>query len=572
MSTTAELNRVAHGADSYDVTVFFTEQSHCALIFCLCNWKFFHNNWMTFENHLVDQSLCLCNLLSSHSREMAEVETAAMLIVVRTCLMNVGTQYLTQSQLKQMTYRVVGHDAAAALCIYLCSNGISGIEAAFGNSTDMHEVTFVVFLGIFNGEYIVAVYNDAGITDLTTGFAVEGGLVENQSCTLTFFNAVCDVAVTDNCQNGSFLSQSLITGKFGCIQSSQVDGIGAPSADIFSCFSCTNALFIHQTGEFFLVDGDVLFAQNFAGQIDWEAEGIVQTECIFTGKNTALTVKGSDQLLELFHTLVDGLLETFFLCFDNLYDVIFVFTQFRICTFVFLDNSSCYFMQEGALNAEQSAMTCSTAEQSSQNVASAFIGRKNTVTDHEGGRADVVGDNTQGNICFWIVFVGNICNAADVLHNVLYCIYLEQVADILHNASQTFQTHTGIDVWFWHTFIMTVAIRVKLGEYQIPDLHEAIAIAANLTFRSAAANAFAAIEVDLRARTARTGTMFPEVILFAETNDTFWRNTNLFSPDLCCFIVLFINRDPQFVCRNFQNLSQKFPCPCSCFYFEIIAE
>ncbi len=98
----------------------------------------------------------------------------------------------------------------------LCSNSVSGIEAALCYSTDMHEVTFVVFLGILNGD-IAAVDNHAGISNLTTGFAVEGGLVENQSCTLTFFNAVCDVAVTDNCQNGSFLSQSLIAGKFVCI-------------------------------------------------------------------------------------------------------------------------------------------------------------------------------------------------------------------------------------------------------------------------------------------------------------------------------------------------------------------
>ena len=44
--------------------------------------------------------------------------------------------------------------------------------------------------------------------------------------------------------------------------------------------------------------------------------------------------------------------------------------------------------------------------------------------------------------------LGNICNAADVLHDVLHGVYLEQVAYILHDAGKALQTHAGVDVWF----------------------------------------------------------------------------------------------------------------------------
>ena len=160
VSTAAELSRdIAHACTTLTMSPYFSPNRAIAPLSCVppAIGSSSATTGMTFQDHFVDQSLCLCNLLSGHSGEVAEVETAAVLIVVRTCLMNVGTQYLTQSQLEQMTYRVVGHDAAAALCVNLSGNGVSSAEAAFGDSTNMHEVTFVVFLGILDGEYIVPI-------------------------------------------------------------------------------------------------------------------------------------------------------------------------------------------------------------------------------------------------------------------------------------------------------------------------------------------------------------------------------------------------------------------------------
>ena len=184
----------------------------------------------------------------------------------------------------------------------------------------------------------------------------------------------------------------------------------------------------------------------------------------------------------------------------------------------------------------------------------------------------MVGDDAQRDVGLFILLVGNICNAADVLHDVLHGVYLEQVAYILHDAGKALQTHAGVDVWFWHPLVMSVAVRVELREYQVPDFHVAVAVAADLTLRSAAATAFAAVKINFRAGTARTGAMLPEVVLFAKANDALRRDAYLFGPDFCRFIVLFVNRNPQLVRRNFQDTGQKFPCPCGCLYLEIVAE
>lgn len=99
----------------------------------------------------------------------------------------------------------------------------------------------------------------------------------------------------------------------------------------------------------------------------------------------------------------------------------------------------------------------------------------------------MVGDNTERNVNLFIFVVSYACDAANVLHDVLYGINLEQVVYALHHTSQTFQTHTGINVLVFHFGVVTVAVAVKLAEYQVPNLYIAVAVAANVAVRLAAA-------------------------------------------------------------------------------------
>ena len=66
--------------------------------------------------------------------------------------------------------------------------------------------------------------------------------------------------------------------------------------------------------------------------------------------------------------------------------------------------------------------------------------------------------------------------------------------------------------------------------------------------------------------------MLPEVVFFAQTNDAFCRDAVGFGPNVECFIIFFVDGDPQTVCRNFQNFGQEFPSPFGSFYFEVITE
>ena len=85
---------------------------------------------MSLQNHSVDLILHLLDLLLGHRGEVAEVEAAAVLVVVGTGLMDVGAQHLAQRQLQQVADRVVGHDAAAAQLVDPGGDGVAGVKAA----------------------------------------------------------------------------------------------------------------------------------------------------------------------------------------------------------------------------------------------------------------------------------------------------------------------------------------------------------------------------------------------------------------------------------------------------------
>lgn len=66
--------------------------------------------------------------------------------------------------------------------------------------------------------------------------------------------------------------------------------------------------------------------------------------------------------------------------------------------------------------------------------------------------------------------------------------------------------------------------------------------------------------------------MFPEVVLFTETDDVIFSYAYFITPDSICFVVLFVNGGPELVLRNFKNLCEIFPSPRQSVLLEIIAE
>ena len=164
------------------------------------------------------------------------------------------------------------------------------------------------------------------------------------------------------------------------------------------------------------------------------------------------------------------------------------------------------------VNAKELTVTASATNNAAKHVASALVGGDHTVTNHEHSALDMVGANTNGNIVFRILAVGLPCDFAHLTQNVAVGIYLKHIVYALQHASQSFKTHTGINVLLRQLGVVALSIAAELGEYVVPNFHIAVAITAGLAVGRATAVFNTAVKVNFGARAARTCAVFPEVV------------------------------------------------------------
>ena len=184
----------------------------------------------------------------------------------------------------------------------------------------------------------------------------------------------------------------------------------------------------------------------------------------------------------------------------------------------------------------------------------------------------MVGDDTQSHVCLVIGMVSDVCNLADMLHDVLNGVHFKEVVHALHDASQTFQTHTRINVLVFHFGVMSVAVAVELAEYQVPDFDITVAVTANAASWLSAALFLATVEIDFRTRTTWARAVFPEVIFSAQPLHVRGCNTHVLCPEVICFIIVFKDGNIQLIDWHFQFFGEEFPCPFDCLLLEVVAE
>ena len=184
----------------------------------------------------------------------------------------------------------------------------------------------------------------------------------------------------------------------------------------------------------------------------------------------------------------------------------------------------------------------------------------------------MVCDQTDGNIVCIVLLIFFMCDLAYKITKCTDSIYIKNRIYILNNYSKTFKSHTGIDVLLFQSCIVSVSIVFELCENVVPYFHVTVAVTAYRTARFAAAVFLSSVIIDLRTWTARTCTMFPEVIFFSETENTFRRNPYLFVPDIEGFIIIQVNGWVEAVCIKPYNLSKKLPGPVDRFSLEVITK
>ena len=218
-------------------------------------------------------------------------------------------------------------------------------------------------------------------------------------------------------------------------------------------------------------------------------------------------------------------------------------------------------------------MSRSSSDESSEDVFSSFITRSDTVADHERHRSEVVCDYPYRNVgVSFSVFVFHAGDLNDTVEYMFYSIYIEYRVDALHDACETLEPHSRIDIRMREIRVVAFVIAAELSEYVVPELYVSVAVASRFAVRIVAAVLFASVIVDLRTWTARTGSDLPEVVVLSETDDPFLRQTDHISPDSIRIIVILVNSSPELVGRHMEHLSDELPAPCQRLLLEIVSE
>ena len=582
MSTAAEFDRcrvslVSHGNNSYSFTVLFAEQCHSTQLLSLGDRHFLHCDIQCIENVLVYKSLDLSLFLIGHSLKVRKVETQSLAVNQLTCLMNVITKNTSQCSLQQMCAAVVSHGSQTLSLVNLECNLLTNCQRTLSYFYFQCELSANCLLCIQNFCFAGCSLNDTCIAGLSAAFSIETSLVGNDVYNVLNTGIFDKIFIISKIRDYS--------GVFGLIIACELcrnvlvdlvenSFLSTHVALRFSCTSCSLSLLLHANSIAFFISRKSLFFQYLSGQIKRETIGVGKLEAALSVKSSlALSLKLLNILIQDLHASVDSGVEVLFLGSQNLHDVVELFFKLVIFALVTVNNSLYKVFKEQTVYTKQFAVTDSTSEKSSHNIASAFVRGQYTVGSKECYCTDMVGDNTDRYVLLVLSTVLAASDLADVISDSLNRINIENGINALHQCCKSFQTHTCVDVLLCQRSVSAVLVSLKLSEYQIPKLHISVAVASYAAGRLAAAILLAAVEIDLRAGAAGTVcTSLPEVVLLAHADDMIHRHTDLLVPDLFSLVIVLVYRYVKSVKGQLQNVGNILPSPCDSFFLEVVAK
>ena len=183
----------------------------------------------------------------------------------------------------------------------------------------------------------------------------------------------------------------------------------------------------------------------------------------------------------------------------------------------------------------------------------------------------MIRNNTERDIILLVLQIMLMGKYGNLFHHRLVGIHIKERRNVLADYGKTLQSHTGIDVFLNQIRVMAVPIVVELREHNIPYLNKTVSFTAHHVFRSGSV-LFSTVVVNLRAGTAGTGTMLPEIVFFSKTVHTLSRNTELFRPNTEGLFIVQINTRIKTILRNPYPFRKELPGKVQRLRLKIISE
>ena len=569
MAATTEFLAVARNADDTDnITIFFTKERHSTGFLRFFDRHFADIDRCRFEDFFIDDLFDGSKLLLRKWFRPCEIEAKTIRKDKRAGLIDLIAKYAAECGLQHVCARMVSRDVFSSDAVDGDSDRFPFADDAFRNSTDDIDDTIWQLLRIFDLNGPLFADDGAGIADLSAAFCMERIVLKDYGD----FGAVCGrndflaiLPKEKQCRFSIFV--------FGG-ERFRIQLCGIRCSDFRRDFrtrgSCSFLLLSHSRFEAFLIDGDALFLGDFISQFPRETIGIIELENLIAGKDGLLLfLRIFQHFRQQIAACIQRGMEAFFFDAGYFLDESLLVNEFRIGRLHHLDDDIDHLPHEGILNAKELAKTNGTAQHAAEDIASAFIRRKDAVSDHIRDGTRMVGNDLQCHIALGALSVRYAGELRSFFNDREKQVGFEVILFLLKNSSQTFQTCTGIDVLLGKRQVGSILLTVELGEYKVPDLKETISVSAHLVFRIRA-EFFALIKENFRVWAAWAFPDFPEVI--GKRIDMVFRQADHFMPVVMRFIVIGINGDVEAGLIELQDFGQKFPCPGNRFLLEIIAE
>ena len=301
------------------------------------------------------------------------------------------------------------------------------------------------------------------------------------------------------------------------------------------------------------------------GEVNRETEGVVQHEGCLAGELLALA-QGAELLVEVDATVVERGGEALLLGVHDALDQTGVLDEVGIGIAHDVVHRIDEAAEERVLDAKQAAVEHGTTQQAAQDVTTALVAGQDAVGDEEVDGAGVVGDDAQGagGAGVLVIDVGPTGDLLAQLDEALHDVTVEEGALVLHDGGHALEAHAGIEVAVGQLGHGAVLLAIELREHEVPELQEAIAIAAGGAVGAAAADLLAEVEVNLGAGAAGTGGAgSPEVVVLAEAGDVVLGNAEG-APDVMRLVVVSEDGEVQTLLWKLEDLGDQLVGPGAC--------
>ncbi len=521
--------------------------------------------------------------------EVGEVESKPFGCDEGPLLANVGPEDGAQGGVEDVGAGVVACGAAPPVEVDGGGGALAGTELSFDDAAAVDDGT-AGGLGIFDEEDAGGGEDVPAVADLAAAFGIEGGDGEDDFGFLAFGEEVDEgVAAEDGDECGVGFGVG-VADEAAVVVAELLDDGGDFALEEGALLAGACALGFEGCLESEVVDGEAFGGGDFAGELDGEAEGVVEGEGLFAGDGGG--AGGTEPLEEVFEAVgtgFEGAGEAFFFGGEGALDELLVFDEVGVGVAEAADGGGGETVGEWLADSDFAGEVDGAADDAAEHVPAAFVAGHDAIADEQGGGAAVFGHGTDG---VGLEFGGGPAEVIDADDALCFGedgeedIGFENGALALEDHGDALEAAAGIDVFGGKAGAAAVGVLVELHEDEVPDFEEPIAVAdaggasvgRGVEARFGGVAVWLEVVVNLAvgaAGAAGAGGVFgegePVVEVFVAAVDVVVGEAYL-APVGVAVVVVEVDGGVEAGRVELVDVGEEFPCPADGFALEVVAE